>query len=399
MHSIPISPRIDKLREIYYNGPVFKEELSYKRVRRQRLTYMREYVQGRQYTTRLRKAYAEAEVLKQMQPVIEDYELIVGKSDFSPLSPKEQQEFDQLKEFTRQIDRLHGIGGHMVLDYPKLLRLGVEGLLQEIRTYREKLDIDCHPEQDLSKDEFYEACEVELLGLLDLAKRYAHYAKELAERETREWRQKELLDIAETMDVVPAKPAKTFRQALQCVHFYNFALWDGFHYGRMDQYLLPYYLNDLKTGLISKEDAQELIDCFRLMAVSYMTPESSINVLVGGRDANGNLVQNDLTEMFLTSVEHNRTMHKVEFAITKDTREDLLRYALELNAKGYTLPSLLNDDVITEGMKLAGFADADARNWANTGCVEITPIGKSGIFVVSPYHNMPKMLLAAIKKT
>lgn len=69
-----------------------------------------------------------------------------------------------------------GIGGHMVLDYPKLLRIGVEGLLSEVREYRSRLDLDNSPETDLEKDEFYEACEAELCALLVLEKKYADFA-------------------------------------------------------------------------------------------------------------------------------------------------------------------------------------------------------------------------------
>lgn len=394
---IPVSPRIDKLREVYYNGPVFKENLPYCRVRRQVLLYMRAMHANEQYTLRLRKAYADAEVLKQMMPVIDNHELIVGKADFSPLTPQEQEEYDCYCKYANNVPKYHGIGGHMVLDYPKLLRLGVEGLLREVQQYRLQIDIDGNPMEDLAKDEFYEACEVELRGLLVLAEHYAEHARALAKQTVDSVRKSELLEIAATLDRVPAKPAQTFRQALQCIHFYQFSLWDGFHYGRVDQYLLPYYQNDIANGTLTREKAQELIDCFRLLGVGYTHPDTSVNVLIGGRDPQGNLVENELTELFLASVEHNRTMHKVEFAISKDTGEDLLRYALELNAKGFTLPSLLNDDVITEGMRIAGFTEEESHNWANTGCVEITPIGKSGIFVVSPYHNMPQMLLEAMQ--
>ena len=393
----PVSPRIEKLRNMYYDGPVFRENLYYFRIRRQLLTYMRAYVNNTSpKTTLLRKAYADAEVLKQMRPVIEDNELVVGKSDFSPLTDDEQREFDFLREQMKAAPKQEGIGGHMVLDYPKLLRLGVEGLLEEIRQYRSTLDIDRNPWEDLEKDEFYEACEAELSGLLVLQQHYAEHAWTLAEKETDSQRKKELFEIANILKRVPAKPARTFKEALQCIHFYHFCLWDGFHYGRVDQYLLPYYRADIQNGVLTQEEAQEWIDCFRLIALGYMHPDTSVNVMVGGRDPQGNLVENELTEMFLVSLEHNLTMHKVEFAIGRDTSDELLKYAIELNAKGLTLPSLLNDDIITEGLLMAGFTKEDAHNWADTGCVEITPIGKSGIFVVSPYHNMPQMLLDAM---
>ena len=398
MLKIPASPRIERLREIYYNGPVFQECLPYYHIRRQRLNYMKAYLSNSKPSVLLRRSYAEGEMLKQMNPIIEKEELIVGKFDFYPLTEEEQKECDECEEKMTVAPGGSGMKGHMVPDYPKLLRLGVEGILEEIRTYRSQLDIDTNPQEDLEKDEFYECCEAELEGLLVLQKKYAQHARDMAKKEQDKEIKKNLNDIAKVLDWVPAKPARNFREALQRIHFFHFSLWNGCHFGRVDQFLLPYYTRDIQSGILTKEKAQELIDCFRLIAVSYMHPDTSVNVLVGGRDPQGNLVENELTEMFLVSIENIRTMHKVEFAISSETSDELLRYAIELNLKGFTLPSLLNDDVITEGMMQAGFPEEDARNWANTGCVEITPIGKSGIFVVSPYHNMANMLLEAMKQ-
>ena len=398
MLKIPASPRIERLREIYYNGPVFQECLPYYHIRRQRLNYMKAYLSNSKPSVLLRRSYAEGEMLKQMNPIIEKEELIVGKFDFYPLTEEEQKECDECEEKMTVAPGGSGMKGHMVPDYPKLLRLGVEGILEEIRTYRSQLDIDTNPQEDLEKDEFYECCEAELEGLLVLQKKYAQHARDMAKKEQDKEIKKNLNEIAKVLDWVPAKPARNFREALQSIHFFHFSLWNGCHFGRVDQFLLPYYTRDIQSGILTKEKAQELIDCFRLIAVSYMHPDTSVNVLVGGRDPQGNLVENELTEMFLVSIENIRTMHKVEFAISSETSDELLRYAIELNLKGFTLPSLLNDDVITEGMMQAGFPEEDARNWANTGCVEITPIGKSGIFVVSPYHNMANMLLEAMKQ-
>ncbi len=395
---IAASPRISKLKNMYYNGPVFKENLYYYKIRRQQLNYMREYINSNAYTTRLRKAYAEAAVLEKMTPVIEDDELIVGKCDFSPLSAEEQEEFDLLSAQMNAAPRERGLGGHMVPDYPKLLRIGVVGILEEIKEYRQKLDIDTCPETDLSKDEFYEACEVELKAFIRLQEKYSKYALELAEKQVDEKRKAELLEISKILERVPKYPAKTFKEALQSIHFYHFSLWTGLHFGRVDQYLLPFYLRDIEEGRLTREEAQEWIDCFRLIAVGYMHPDTAINVMVGGRDPEGNLVENELTEMFLTSLEHIKTMHKVEFAICKETDDELIKYAIKLNAQGLTLPSLLNDDAITEAMRGFGYPENVAHNWATTGCVEITPIAKSGILVVSPYHNMPKMLLEAMNR-
>ena len=76
--------RINTLRAFYKTGPVFTEWVNFNRQRRQRLNYMRALSKnGYLYTYRLRKAHADAYLLDQMEPVINDGELIVGLPDLA----------------------------------------------------------------------------------------------------------------------------------------------------------------------------------------------------------------------------------------------------------------------------------------------------------------------------
>jgi len=171
--------RMDVLHQVYRHAPVHTDHVLYSRQRRQKLQYMRAWLGDcTSYTTRLRQAYADAYVLRTMRPVINDGELIVGLPDHSPLTEEEQQEYRELEKAMQAAPHIGGLMGHKALDYPKLLRLGVEGLLEEIRTLRGALDPD-DPET-VEKDEFYEGCEAELTALIDLQTRYAAYARQLA---------------------------------------------------------------------------------------------------------------------------------------------------------------------------------------------------------------------------
>ena len=88
----------------------------------------------RAYTTRLRRAYAEAYLLDHMEPVIHEDELIVGLPDYTPLTPSEEEEYSHLEYAMKgNLDTGTETIGHMALDYPKLLRLGINGMLDEIR--------------------------------------------------------------------------------------------------------------------------------------------------------------------------------------------------------------------------------------------------------------------------
>jgi len=394
-----IMERCRRLRTLYKSEPVFKENLYYQRVRRQRLNYMRAMTRQDDgaYTARLRRAYAEAAVLDDMAPVIHPDELIVGLPDVSPLTPEEQAEYAQLEVAMRGSFYTGTVTiGHMALDYPKLLRVGVNGLLQEVQERLAALDLN-DPE-NLSKCEFYEGCVAELEALLRLQKRYHDHALALAAQA--EGRQKqEYEQIAANLAVVPAQPPQTFHQALQSIHFYNFCLWELYYFGRVDQYLIDYYRQDVAAGRLTYEQAVELYACFLLMPEGYIMPNVALDAMVGGVDPQGNPVENEVTHLAIDAIAYAQTANgKVCLSVTDRTSEALLRKAIRLNAQGLTQPALYNDRVITEGFMKVGMPPEHARYYCNTGCVEMTPIGMSGMYVVAPYHNLPAYLLKVLEE-
>ncbi len=394
-----ILARTEKLRYTYHQTDVFKKWLGYKRVRRQKLSFMRSYVENARnaYTARLRRAYAEADILLHMRPIINDGELISGLPDNGPLTPEEAEEYAELEKRMSGAPDTGGLTiGHMALDYEKLLRVGVEGLLKEVRERRGALDLNV-PE-NLPKDEFYEGCEAELSALCDLAERYSAYAAELAEKEEDPKRAEELRTMSENFKVVPRYPAQTFHQALQSIHFYNFTLWELYYFGRVDRYLYPFYKKDLEAGRITYEKAVELYACFMLLPEAYLLPNVACDAMLGGRTREGVLVENDVTYIALDAIRFAHSANgKVTLAISKDTSEKLLRRAIRTNAAGLTQPALFNDDLIIDSFVAHGVRLEDARDYCNTGCAEVTPCGMSGCYVVAPYHNLMEYFLDTMK--
>jgi len=390
--------RIKNLREFYMKGPVFTEWVTFNRPRRQRLNYMRALSQnGHLYSYRLRKAQADAYLLDNMRPVINDGELIVGLPDLSPLTEEEEAEYKELEKGMRFAPRGTGItSAHMALDYEKLVKIGAKGLLDEVNCRAAALDMNL-PES-IDKCEFYDCCRIELEALIRLAHRYADHARELADN-AEEPKKKELYDIADMMDRVPEHPPRTFREGLETIHFYNVMLWNLYYFGRVDRYLIDLYRADVAAGRITHEDAVELYACFLLMPEAYILPNVALDAMVGGTDEYGNTVENEVTHIAIEAIEYARSGNgKVSLAVTDGMSDELIKKAIRLNAIGCAQPALFNDRIIVEGFKRAGLPDCDAHNYCNTGCVEVTPVGKSGIHVVSPYHNLAQMFLNAMKK-
>ncbi|MBQ4598745.1 MAG: hypothetical protein IJB19_02420 [Clostridia bacterium] len=390
--------RIERLRKLYLASPMFTDNLSFNRTRRQRLHFLRAFAQsGHLYSTRLRRSAADAYLFDNMAPVIHEDELIVGLPDVSPLTPEEQAEYDTLckgAQFAPQYARV--TAAHMALDYAKLLRVGVRGLLEEVNCRAAGLDLN-NPE-NIEKCEFYDGCRMELEALIRLQHRYADHARKMA-KAAAEPRKSELFEIARILDRVPEQPAATFREGLQSIHFFNVMAWDLYYFGRVDQYLIDLYNADVAAGRITHEDAVELYSCFLLLPEAYISPNVALDAMVGGSDEHGNPIENEVTHIAIEAIEYARSANgKVSLAVTDGTSEELLRKAIRLNAMGCAQPALFNDRVVVEGFLRAGMPHCDAHNYCNTGCVEVTPVGKSGIHVVSPYHNLAAMLLTAMEQ-
>jgi len=389
--------RIRDLRAYYTeHAPVAVEGIAPWKMHRTRLLYVRGWRENRNaLTTLLRRAAAERYLLEHMEPIIDPGELLVGQPDLHPFNEEEQKEFELADMlFEEVIPPYRGRADHMALDYEKLLRVGVEGLIEEIRERDAALDL--FVAEDLEKHEYYLGCLDELEGLLALQRNYAAKARAMAETAD-EPRKTELLEIAEMMDQVPAKPARTFREALESVHFYYATLFGIYSAGRPDYYLYPFYCRDKEAGVLTDEQAQELIDCFCLHYMTNMCSWAASGFEVGGQSRDGEPVENELTWMFLESIRHTRSADpSIGLAITEHTSEEILRFAAEILAEGHTHPALWNDKGIIDSMLKHGYDIRDARWWTHSTCVEITPIGKSGVSITSPYVNTLKVLLKAM---
>ena len=389
------SERVRKLREYYFaNSPmVTNRELVPWKCERSLMLYTEGWLDHADApTVRLRRAEAERQMLERTRPVIIPGELIAGQPDFTPLTAGEQEKYAGYGElYSRWIPPQRGRADHLALDYPKLLELGVEGLLAEAEA---KLDaFDPYDGRNAAAYEFYRSCAIELRGVLTLAENYAAAARELAESAWGSERQ-DYLALAETFEQVPAKPARSFREALQSIHLFLFSLYGIYSAGRPDQYLLPYYRRDMAAGVLDEQTAQELIDCFCLQYMNNMSAWAAAGFMIGGRDPEGNPVENELTWHFLTAIAHTHTPDpNVGFCVTEETGDEILAYVSELLRAGHGNPQVWNNDAVTRSMLKNGYAPEDANNFTHSTCVEITPIGCSGVSITSPYVNMLKIFM------
>lgn len=345
-----------------------------------------------------RRGDAKGYQLSHSTPVISDRELIVGKPFMGVMSSDKEEEYTKLKENGSMMIRLSGQASHMAVDYELLLAKGISGVRSSVENYRDSLDLS-DPE-NIPKDAFYRACIAALDGVTAYAENYRLKALELASAEKDPVRRSELLDIADTLSVVPEYPAVTFRQALQSIHFLSVCLLNGlYQLGHPDRYLLPYYLRDTASGILNKEQALELASCVCILFNEYVSAGLAVGFMVGGRDSSGSDCSNELTRIFLESIDLTRMIYPgIGLCVNSDTPKDLLDLSCRLIGKGYSHPALFNDDIIIKGLMDYGLPYSHACEYIHSTCVEITPCKRSGVWVASPYHNLNGYLLDILSR-
>ncbi|GAG13113.1 unnamed protein product, partial [marine sediment metagenome] len=215
-------------------------------------------------------------VLESHLPVkILDGELIVGSYFNTALSKthtrREARRWKRMEGRWRpKAEEVNGLGvgncgavpGHIIPNYPKVLRLGFRGIVAELE---EKLQEG----RGKKRKGFLRALIISCEAAAAFASRYAEEADRLAAEETDESRREELRQIAAICRKVPWNPAQSFKEALQALWFTHMLVMaaesypgPGLSLGRIDQYLYPYYQRDIDSGQMTRDEARELLQCY-----------------------------------------------------------------------------------------------------------------------------------------
>ncbi|HHV62064.1 MAG TPA: glycyl radical protein [Firmicutes bacterium] len=306
--------------------------------------------------------------------------------------------------------------GHVLADKAKVVERGLLGIREEVAEHLAMLDASgARDPEATARRYFYEAALIILDAACELGKRYRDEALRKASLERDERRKRELAEMAKVLERVPNYPARTFWEALQSLWLTHIILQcesnaSSISFGRIDQYLYPYYQRDIAAGLLTREDAQELLDCFWIKCneiVAIRSRESAkhfagfpINpcVTVGGQGEDGQDVTNELSFMCLNAIADVR-MPQPNTAVRLHTRtpDELLMKAAEVIRLGIGIPHLYNDEIVIPALLNRGATLKDARNYAIVGCVEISIPGKTyGLHDIALF-NLVKALELTIK--
>ena len=349
------------------------------------------------------------------------------------LDEKEAGEFSRLvlgpKGARRAVVDFHNHGygnagatsGHIIPGHERVLKAGWKGVREEIEARYSSLS---PTERRGGKGAQIRAMMTAAEMPRELAEGYAALCSKLATAEGDPRRRTELELMASTLRRVPWFPARDFREALQALWINHMLVMSdenypgpGVSFGRVDQYLLPYWLESKKRGM-SREEAKELLGCFWFHCntaydAQVRTGNNGITagfgqlMTLGGLRADGEDASNELTMLFLEVVDEMSPIlePKPNLRLHRDSPDRILDKAVAMIESSQGAPFLLNfDERAVAGMmresRLGGIGNLvrpdNVNEYASVGCLENTMVGNDRSGTVDCNLNLLKAVELAL---
>ena len=188
-----------------------------------------------------------------------------------------------------------------------------------------------------------------------------------------------LTTMSRTCAAIAARPPETFLEAVQLYKF-MYRIRCDYHtatIGRLDQYLYPFYHDDLAAGRITRDEAMDLLGELWMM---FNCGQTLTNLMLGGQGREGNDATNDLSYLMIdVALKWPMPEPYVNVRIHANTPPEFIEKVAELHLQGIGHGTVYNDEVLIPGLVDNRIPLDRARNYANDGCTELTIDGESCI--------------------
>ena len=406
----------------------------------EQLEIMEAYTQAHKESEGSSKAQREIRCLKTIFPVlfrhIEDGDLIAGRLDFLPIgfgsvtsiggvghycvfhklrafkdtleTPEQKARVDILYDYWMDHDvkaiycqdvlnedttgrfidctypfmataRLSG----MMLDYKKLVNLGIPGLMRLI---------GAQPQND-----FIQACMEAMHLFVQVIDRQIELVEQAYQESEDRKRKEELQQMRFDLLFIKDHKPETFRQALQL--FWLYALCAGcINYGRMDIVLGPFLKHDIDTGIMDEEQAYRIVKSLWKMIENRRTTVNG-RIIVGGQGREDVEACDLFTRICLRVCKDTRYVEpQFTLRFDQNTPADIMDMAYECIASGATYPTLYNDDVNVPAVQYAMRVDRKtAEQYVPFGCGEFVIQGQS-VGTPNTLLNLVKIMQLALNE-
>jgi pyruvate-formate lyase len=322
----------------------------------------------------------------------------------------------------------HGYGnvgatsGHLIPDYARILREGWKAVYAELEAAYAALSLS---EQRGKKGGQLRAMMTAASMPRDLALEYSRECARLAESEPDPARCIELLDMADSLTRIPWEPAQTFWEAVQSLWLTHMLVMadenypgPGDSFGRLDQYLYPFWEKSIQEGM-DPEFGKEILKCFwihcntaydgmiRTGGNQGITAGYGQLFTIAGMGASGRDMTNDLTYILLDVIDEMSPIlePKPNVRLHRGTPDALLDRVVDMIASSQGSPFLLNfDERSMAGMMLQArksgvqhlINEDTVFDYAPVGCLENTMVGNDRSGTVDANLNLLKAVELAL---
>ncbi len=360
---LDLNSRSFELREMYWRGEYKKYLVS-------------KVLTGSGEPTLVGKSKDFATLLEETPPAIQPLDRIAG---IMTVGPAEGSSLE-----------LGHYDGHYTPGHANLIRMGYTGIRDRAR---EKLAAESDP----SKIDFLEATVIAYDAACQFTEKHAQHARELANKEEDSNRKTELMQIADACHQLAIGPPRSFHAALQMMWF-TFMYGGRGSIGRFDQWMFPFYQEDIESGKMTHLEAQELLENYFIKLNYFGRNNDTLrNIALGGQTRDGRDASNAVTYMCLVAgAKLMLPEPKLNVRFFEDSPRELLELSCRLTCKGLSNPAYFNDHVAVPGLLRLGIPIEDARDYCNDGCSELIIGGRSTIRF-SNFDTLP-MLNKTVQK-
>lgn len=322
----------------------------------------------------------------------------------------------------------HGFGnsgatsGHLIPDYPSVLQKGWRGIHSEVQEIYNRLP---EKEKHGKKGAQLRAMMTAATMPRDLAAEYSRLCRRLSISEPDEARKSELEQMSANLERVPWEPATTFWEAIQSLWITHMLVMSdenypgpGVSFGRLDQFLLPYWQKSISEGM-QPDFGKEILKCFWIHAnTAYdamIRTGGNQGITAGygqlfnlsGLGPNKQDMTNELTYVLLEVIDEMSPIlePKPNVRLHRNSPEKLLDKIVEMIATSQGAPFLLNfDEKSMDGLLLEGkkakvthlIDNETVHDYASVGCLENTMCGNDRSGTVDNNLNLLKAVELAL---
>lgn len=335
------------------------------------------------------KANALAYLLRNYPASVYPHDRIIGSRSGCFTSGYDLAELTRARDICGNYGSLHfGTNSdHFAPGYGTFLKDGIRGTREKIEK-----SLEIHG-NDPEKAEFLTAQKLVLDAFSEFIRNHAAAAHASGGSD-------DLIQAAQALDAIAENPPSTFREALNLVWLCHLAFLLQGKYamalGRIDQYLYPYFRRDMDAGILTTDEAEDLLGCtfIKIGESRYWGGDDVVNICIGGVTPDGSEGINELTYCVLHAVRNcNIPGPNLSARLHEGMPDRFLDECLQVIGTGLGYPALMNDKVNIPALLRHGYSPEDARDYCFVGCIENFIPGKQPAWSDGRF-NVPEFLEA-----